>query len=262
MNRRRMSCLCSLAMATAACSGAPKPVVSSDVVTVISCPDGGDGGDGGECQLVADGASLVTVRVCVPDSVQTLASPLALTLRTSAGTWQNPPDPTQPVVYTASLSGIRCVSPTLVTPTTTLLVRVDAQLAGFDSVAFITLKPATLRSVELTAMPPLLTPGQVNELPIRAVVRAVGLGSPTSGTSVAFQATALPAGTYASMWPTATIIDQTGQATSTLVVASGATAATVTVTATGPVISGQPQPSNATATVTLAALHADAGSAP
>jgi hypothetical protein len=229
-------------------------VHASDVITVVACPDAGGGG---ACQKFADGASLITVEACIPDSVMPLASGLTATLLASAGTWQNAPDKTQPGTFTASLSGNRCTRPTLIAPTNVLSVRVDAQLAGYTSSTTIDLAPAILRTVELTAQPPFIS-ADTDQILIRAVVRADGLGAPTAGTFVAFDVTPLPGTVYAAAFPSTSVIDSSSSAQTTVIVAPNLKSVTVTATATGPSTPGSDASSKMN-TITISAPSADGG---
>jgi hypothetical protein len=224
----------------------------SDVITVAACPDGG------ECQLYADGASLITVEACVPDSVTTLASPLAVTLLASGGTWQNPPDKTQTNVYTASLSGNRCTRPTLIAPPNVLAVRVDATLAGYSSSTVINLAPASLRTIELSAQPAFIAPG-MSQVSIRAVVRATGLGSPTTGTVVSFNASIVPNTGFVEVMPPNSVIDQNFSVQTMALIGPSTTALTVTAIAIGPTVPGQPPPPSTTNALTITVLSPDGG---
>ena len=237
---------------TAGCKHDETPISAADVFTLTACPQ-----DAGACQKVADGASRVTLEACVPEAVKTIAPSVNITLRASSGSWQNAPDKSQPSVYTASLSGNRCVRPTLVTSAAALAVDVDAEVAGYKASTTVELAAATLEAVELTAAPAFIMPGETNQILVHATVRASGLGVPTVGTVVSFEVSQ-DAG-YAAMWPASAVIDDKGQAQSTLVIAPPTGSVTVTATATGPTepggLSGTPKPG----TITITALKPDAG---
>jgi hypothetical protein len=232
--------------------GKSESVQATDVVTVAACPDGG------ACELVADGVSLIAVEACVPAAVTPLAPGLTVTLRASAGTWDNPPDKTQPGVYTASLSANRCVRPTLIAPANVLSVLIDAQLVGYTSSTVIDLAPASLRTIELTAQPTFIGP-DTSQILIRAVVRAEGLGNATAGTVVSFDTNATPDSAFAAAWPQSSVIDQNFSVQTTVVVGSHVTALTVTATAIGPTSPGSPAASPVTSAITIAAQLPDGG---
>ena len=228
-------------------------VQTSDVLTLVQCPDGG------ECQLVADGVSLITVEACIPAAVTPLASGLTVTLLASGGTWQNPPDKTKPTVYTTSLSANRCTRPNLIAPSNVLVVHIDAQLAGYTSSVDLDLAPATLQTIELTAQPAFLAPHQTNQIAVHAVARSAGLGNATAGTTMTFATSVAPPNGYVILSPETAIIDQNFTAQTTAVVAATTTSVTITATAVGPTQEGAPPPSSITNHITIRTLPVDGG---
>ena len=231
-------------------------VTASDVLTLTACP-----ADAGvPCSKSADGASLITVQACIPPSAaRPLATGLSVTIQTSAGTWQVPSSAATPTVYTGAISGDGCIEPTLIAPSSTLYVRIDAAMSGYSQTMTIALAPATLQAVELTAIPASLGTSVPNEIALQATVRAAGLGVPTSGTTVTFVPTASPATGDVAVWPATSVIDATGQAKATLVVGPGVRSVTITVTATGPTRPTGGMASTATGTIVIESFVPDAG---
>jgi hypothetical protein len=229
-------------------------VQSSDVITLAACPDGG------ECQTVADGAALITIEACIPTTVAMPLMPnLTVTMLASAGSWQNAPDKTQPGTYTASLSGNRCVRPTLVTPTNTLAVRVDATLAGYTSSKVIPLTAAALGTIELTAQPAIIT-SSTDQILIHATVRGAGLGTPTAGTTLNFQPTVEPSAVYVATFPSSSVLDSNFSAQTTAIVGPHVRSLTITATATGPTRPGASMPPPSVMnSITITATPPDGG---
>lgn len=229
-------------------------IQASDVITVAAvCPEAG------ECRFPADGITPITVEACVPAAVMPLASNLTVTLLASAGSWQNAPDKTQPGTYTASLSTNHCVWPTLVAPTNTLAVRVDATLAGYTKSTVINLNAAPFGNIELTAQPAIITTG-TSQILIHATVRGAGLGTPTAGTVLTFQPTADPSSVYVATFPATSVLDSNFSAQTTAVVGPNVRSLTITATATGPSAPGASTPAPSTTnSITITAAPPDAG---
>ncbi len=214
-----------------ACANSPS-VQSSDVLELTWCPSGT------ECQPRADGVSRITIQACIPSNVTSIAANQTVTLQASSGAWQLPTDPTKPTIYTASLSATRCVAPVLLAPSNALDVTVMGTLDGYVKSVTVPLSAAALDHIELSATPDSLTAGTFAEIAVRAVVRAKGGGSPTSGTTVTFNAVPTPTGAFVDTWPQTLVIDQTGQALTTLVGGQDAASIKVMATASGPVAPG------------------------
>jgi hypothetical protein len=226
-------------------------VQTSDVLTLSACP--ADAGT--PCSLAsvtADGVSLITFEACIPTTVTPpVATGQSVTLQTSAGSWQLPTSAAAPTTFSASLSGSQCVQPALVAPSTTLAVQVQATLDGYTQNLIVPLGAAALGGVTITAVPPELAGAMPSEVALTATVRGQGVGLPTAGTTVAFTAVAVPGGTYVAVTPQSAVINASGQATATLVVAPGAESVTVTATATGPASPVQATPPTANGTIEI-----------
>jgi hypothetical protein len=79
---------------------------------IVVCPEGDT-----PCDRVANGASRVTVQVCIPEDVELRQPKLPVELRLSAGRWDTGGAPENPLSYKTSLGADRCVTPSFVTTT-------------------------------------------------------------------------------------------------------------------------------------------------
>lgn len=204
-------------------------VAPNEVFVVTACPADYP------CVPVADGRSLVTVEVCIPEAVNPRKKPLDAVFALSAGRWQVQTDAANPRAYTASLAANPCTYPAFVTTTDPGPVRVDVTVAGVQQSIFVQVEPADLRDVTLAATPTHLTTGASADLTVTAVVRAIKNGKPSIGTDVRFEVVDVyPPGAFAAILPARVNLADDGSASAHLSTASAVTQVSVKATAEPP----------------------------
>jgi hypothetical protein len=246
-----------------------KTVITAEQVLVLDdctatqggSPDGGapdaevtdaGGTDAAVCRPIADGVSLVTVSACVPDSIETRADPLGLTLSLSDGTWAVGSDPK---VFTASLGHERCVSPSFKAPASTTSVHLFGTLVDFSRSHEIALRAAPLVDVALNPTPAALPASNAGmSMQLQATVHAE-TGQPTTGTWVAFTVTSTtPPNVTTSVYPPSARTDGNGGASATIVASADLVSVSVHAVATPPATPDAPAPPPVSADVTIHAL--------
>lgn len=234
----------------ASCADKKPSLVANDLFLAASCPRHVPDA----CSLSADEAAVVTVEYCRAPGITEPKATLDLVAKASAGVWEHP-DADDPRTFKASLAKERCVYPRLKLGNTVTTVAIDAELLGFHQPLRITLSPASLRDIELSAAPPTIDPkAQPNAIAIEALVRSER-GLPTSGTAIRLEVAATdPPGAYATITPSDSRVDANGLAKATLVVTSAAASVTVRATATGPIIAGAAAPNAVTKDLVVVAL--------
>ena len=245
-----------LAAATAAllasCDRYPN-ASDADVLSIqVVCPAGGT-----SCPPIANGAAVVGVQACTKASDR--IDNLKVTLRISPLEWQNPPDPTQRSVFTASLSDNPCVVASFVTRTSPDLVRVDAEMAGFrPDPLWIQTQPASPTDIELIPQPAFLTTNTTTTIKLAALV-FTSSGKPTAGTLVQFDAaTITPPSGSAYIWPGSAVLDLTKnppEADATIVTGPSVKSVDVRITAIPPSVAGAPDGGTFVRDFTLAGNH-------
>lgn len=236
----------------AACDRYPD-ASADDVLSVrIVCPDGRP-----DCPAIANGAAVLGVEACT--KAHDRVDNLKVTLRIAPLEWQNPTDPAQRSVYTASLSSNPCVVASFATRTTPDLVRIDAEMAGtrVDPI-WIQTMPADVADVELLPQPAVLTTNTTTTVKLSALVLASN-GKVTAGTRVDFSAVQVvpPTGT-AYIWPGSSLVDLSRNpptAEATLVTGPSVRSVTVEMTAVPPAVDGAPPGVPLTRDFTLAGSH-------
>lgn len=214
----------------------PTPDVKpEDVIRLETCVDQEP------CKLVADGASSVSVRACVPEAVKVRASSLDVTLQVSSGTWLAAGnDAGGNASTTSSLSGNQCVTRWFQTGTRPGVTRVTATLAGVEVAETVTLRGAPITAIEVLPVPQTLNDTGV--VALTAQLRSEGSGKPSEGTTVEFSVVSTTPGRAANVYPLTTVADAAGKAQATVVTAKDVTSLTVRVTATPLATPEEPAP--------------------
>lgn len=165
-------------------------VLPEEILELDICPAEQD-----LCRKVADGASAVTVRACIPEDVALRQAELPLELRLSAGRWQTGAAPESPLLFKGTLGADRCLAPTFLTTTALTPVRVDAVLtlqigdkkSPVTMTDYVTFAAATLASLEVATTPKSLSAAALQEVALSVRVRSTPPdGKPTEGTRVRF----------------------------------------------------------------------------
>jgi hypothetical protein len=208
-------------------------LAASDVIALTVCPEGG------RCERVADGASVVSVRVCVPDAVSVRAEKLEATLRTTAGTWLTASPGTE---TTVALSANRCGDVLLQTPRSAGPTQITGELSGFTVEETVSLQGAPVTAIEVLPTP--LQLDGTGTLSVVATLRSGALGRPSEGTQVSFAVVSTDPSRAASVFPLATLATPEGQAQATVVTGKDVSSLTIRVTATPPATSESPEPAS------------------
>ena len=236
----------------AACDRYPT-ASDDDLLSIrIVCPDGRP-----SCPAIANGAAVVGIQACT--KAQDRIDNLKVTLRIAPLEWQNPPDPAQRSVFSASLTGNPCVTASFITRNSSDLVRVDAELAGFrPDPIWIQTVPADVTDIELIPQPAFLTTNTTSNIKLNTVV-LTSSGKVTVGTRVQFDVIGVvPASGSAYLWPGSAIVDTTRtppSADATLTTGPSVKSVTVQMTASPPVVDGAPAGVTLVRQFTLAGNH-------
>lgn len=227
------SLLCAVFACAAACADSPESYTSDEVVIIKPCSLPGD-----DCRAVADGHGPLTIIVSTP--VPERVAPFDVQLRTSAGKWLSPTDPTSALTYKASLVATGQFSATLVPPVVPGLIRLDATLLAVSaSPVYVALDAAPLGGIDLVATPVALVPSQANTIAVSAKVRGQKQGRPSEGTGVAFTVTSvLPTGAFAAILAASSVIDANDSATASLMSGPTVQSVVIKVVATPPTVAG------------------------
>lgn len=180
----------------------------------------------------ADGRSVIAVEVCAPLS-EHRRTDLAASVSISAGRWELVTDGA--LTVSLPLGRDACALRRFVAGNTAGPVRVEATLAGFTQSTEIELAPAELERVELSAAPLVLTAGEASQVQLQAVARAPGPGSPSAGTTVAFEIEEVaPEGAVVVLGQSVVRVNDGGVATTSLAAGPEVTSVVVRATATPP----------------------------
>lgn len=241
-----------LALAVAACDRYPL-ANDDDLLSVrLVCPDGR-----ATCPAIANGAAVIAVEACT--KAQNRVDNLKVVLRIAPLEWQNPTDPTQKSVFTASLTGNPCVIASFVTRNTPDLVRIDADLGGFrpDPIWIQTI-PADVTDLELIPQPAFLTTNTTSNIKLSTLV-LTSAGKATVGTKIQFDViSVVPPTGSAYLWPGSAIVDTTRTppiAEANLTTGPSVKSVMVQMTAIPPAVDGVPEPTPFVQQFTLAGNH-------
>jgi hypothetical protein len=207
-----------LLLGIAGCAPSTFDVNPADVLALSICPDR-------PCTPPADGRTPVPVRVCTPQS-NDRASPFDVTLRVSAGAWQDT-SPASPTTH-VSLAAEQCADAAFVPDLMPRPVVVTASFQGFTVSDSVPLTSARLRRIDVVTDPPAISASAPATVAVTATVTASDGGPPSANTVVAFSV----AGTGAlGVTPRSASPDANGTAHATLSAAAGAGSITLSVLA-------------------------------
>jgi len=179
------------------------------------------------CYLVADGMTPVEMRVCT--EAEHRPSPLDVTLKTSAGTWVGSGGM---ATTTVSLAGSKCATASFIPTMAATDVLIQASVAGLNITKAVTLRPATLAFVSMTAAPSTLIKTTTSVV-ITAKANVYTGGTASIGTLMSADVNAIdpPSASY-EFRPSTQYVDMTGSAAFTLVIPPNVNAVAYTVHAT------------------------------
>lgn len=211
-------------------------LLPSEVLTIETCPNTPTEG----CYAVADGATLLPVRICTP--VKELRVPkLEVAVTTTAGKWQS----TSSAMATVSLSISPCADLLLLPDRKTAPIEIGARFSSIYVSRQVAVAASPIEAIDISTVPASLQMMGSSNLTVTARVRGHGNGEPTEGTLVRFELVEVqPAGTIVAFQTDRRLLsyDSSGGATAatSVMVGSRATALTLRLTAVPPVIDSAP----------------------